>query len=112
VGDPGKRLAERLVQRPIKCENNCCLNNSKKKCTINRQGSRRQKRNDFSKEYEHHFAFLVTETGSSVPVPEKNKRSFHLASTPSAAPIVDGGYFTKDLELELHEENKNLHSIL
>jgi len=55
---------------------------------------------------------MVTETSSSVPVPEKVERSFHLASTPIETPNVDGGYFITDLEADLHDENKNLHGIL
>jgi hypothetical protein len=52
-----------------------CLHNQKRKHTIH--SSWGHNRNECSKEYEHHFAFMVTETSNKVPVPGKVDRSFH-----------------------------------
>jgi hypothetical protein len=98
------------VRRLAKREKNRCSNNPKKKCTAH--SSRGHTRNECSNEYEHHFAFTVTETSTKVPVTETVNRSFHSAGTPIATPNGNGGYFATDLEADLYEENNNLQGVL
>jgi len=109
-----KKLEKRHERRQVQClakrENNRHSNNLKKKCTVH--SSRGHNRNEYLKEYEHHFAFMVTEISNKVPVPGTVDRSFHLAGTPIAMPNINGGYFATDLEADLHEETKNLQGAL
>ncbi len=105
-----KRHERRQVRRLAKRENNRRSNNPKKNCTVH--SSRGHTRNECSKEYGHHFAFMVTETSTTVPVTETVDRSFHSAGTPISTPNGNGGYFATDLEADLYEENKNLQGVL
>jgi hypothetical protein len=109
-----KKLEKRHERCQVRClakrKNNRRSNNLKKKCTIHNK--RGHTRNECSKEYEHHFAFMVTETSTKVPVTETVDRSFHSAGTPIATPNGNSGYFATNLEADLYEENKNLQGIL
>jgi len=111
---PVKNLEKCHERRQVQClakrENNRRSNNPKKKCTIH--SSRGHNRNECSNEYEHHFAFMVTETSNKVSVPETVEWSFYLAGTPIATHNVNGGYFSTELEANLYEENRNLQGVL
>ncbi len=68
--------------------------------------------NNRSRDYEDHYAFMATLVCPNSEAPGDDDKSVHHPSIPVQTPANVKEFFATDIDEELYEENKKLHTVL
>ncbi len=68
--------------------------------------------NKRSRGYEYHYIFTTTTVDPNMDAPGEDDKSFHPSRAPVQTPGTNQNFFTVEMEEEMYEENRKLHTVL
>jgi hypothetical protein len=81
-------------------------------CNHHSKNQREPNNHNRSRGYEHHYTLMAIMVDPNMDAPGEDEESVHLYSAPVQTPGTNQKFFTMEMEEELYEENKKLHTVL
>jgi hypothetical protein len=98
---PEGRHVVHHIQHPTECH-----------CNRRSRNQREPNNNKRSRGYKHQYAFMAKMVGPNMDSLGDNDESVHLPREPMQTPGSDRIYFSTEMEEEVYDENKKLHTVL